>query len=329
MEKLSPENVPHTNQRLLVVELQNRWVDVYGVDSSIELIKAVFRGREEYILDRFSSSTPHSQVEITADKYLSKKIMLANGISATKGESFSWANVSKAIAYILTELDFPVVLKPNWWSHWDDIVMNIDSISKFEDAVRDYARKFWERWSFLVEEQFSWDEYRIFIAANWDHAVLHRDPAYVIWDWVRNAAELAEAENTKRLANYKKASLCPIIIDPNIIPDPTIIPHRWQKLYVRSNSNLAKWGYSVDMTDIVHPSMIDIAKKVLSSFPWLPYAGIDMLSKDPLIEQSDSNYRILEVNSNPWLSMHAFPWAGKPRNVASIVADIIFPESVA
>jgi carbamoylphosphate synthase large subunit len=74
----------------------------------------VFRGREEYILDRFSSSTPHSQVEITADKYLSKKIMHSNDISVTKGEVFNTMDIEKAIKYIESEISFPIVLKPNW-----------------------------------------------------------------------------------------------------------------------------------------------------------------------------------------------------------------------
>lgn len=328
MEKLNPENVPHSNQRLLVEELYRRWIDVYWVDSSIELIKAVCKWREEYILDRFSSQTSHAIVEITADKYLTKKIMQSNGISVTKWEVFSWKEIPNVIDYIQKELKYPIVLKPNWWSHGDDIVMNIDSIEKLIKASNDYSAKFWERSSFIIEEEFDWWEYRIFVWKNGDYAVLHRDPAFVIWDWIHNIIELAKSENTQREANYSTIKLCPIIIDNDVTPDVGMIPNIWEKIYVRSNSNLAKWGYSVDMTDTIHPSVIEIGKKVLSCFPWLPYAWIDMLSIDPLKEQTNDTYRILEVNSNPWLSMHMYPAIGKARNVAKIIADIIFPESV-
>ncbi|HBA44435.1 TPA: hypothetical protein DCZ31_00095 [Patescibacteria group bacterium] len=78
MKKLELKDIVHTNQKLLVQELQKRRIDVHSIDSSIELIKAVYKNHEEYILDRFSSLTPHSQVEITADKYLAKKIMHNN-----------------------------------------------------------------------------------------------------------------------------------------------------------------------------------------------------------------------------------------------------------
>ena len=48
-----------------------------------------------------------------------------------------------------------------------------------------------------------------------------------------------------------------------------------EKVYLRSNSNVAMGGVCEDYTDRTHPSVIDIGMRVLSSFPGLPYVGID------------------------------------------------------
>ena len=67
----------------------------------------------------------------------------------------------------------------------------------------------------------------------------------------------------------------------------------------------------------------EIAKKALASFPGLKLAGLDLLCPD--IYAHNPEYVILEVNSNPGLTMHHFPAIGQPENVAQYVCDVMFP----
>ena len=57
------------------------------------------------------------------------------------------------------------------------------------------------------------------------------------------------------------------------------------------------------------------------------YAGLDFMTTDISAPQDRSSYRIIEVNSLPDIGMHLAPGRGKPRNVAGMLADLIFPET--
>ena len=63
----------HTNQRLLVMEMQSRGINVDVIYNEIELIKAEYGKHIEWILDRDSSITPYSASIICGDKYIYKE----------------------------------------------------------------------------------------------------------------------------------------------------------------------------------------------------------------------------------------------------------------
>ena len=86
-------------------------------------------------------------------------------------------------------------------------------------------------------------------------------------------------------------------------------------------------GVCEDYTDIVHPSVIDIGMKVLSSFPGLPYVGIDFMTNSIDQKQNDESYRIIEINTIPGIHMHFRPAIGKPQNIAKYIVDLIYPET--
>ena len=58
-------------------------------------------------------------------------------------------------------------------------------------------------------------------------------------------------------------------------------------------------------------------KKVIKNFNLRMHIA-DIFSDNP-------EYVILEVNSNPGLTMHHYPAIGTPVNVAQYVLDIMFP----
>ena len=105
------------------------------------------------------------------------------------------------------------------------------------------------------------------------------------------------------------------------------IPYNNEKVYLRSNSNVAMGGICEDYTYRVHPSVIDIGMKVLDSFPGLPYVGIDYMTNTIDKPQNDDSYRIIEINTVPGVHMHFRPAIGKSRNIAKYMVDLIFPET--
>ncbi|MFC1696782.1 hypothetical protein ACFL1H_00460 [Nanoarchaeota archaeon] len=322
----------HTNQRLLIIELQNRNIDVNILFQDLEIIEASYNDHKELIMDRDSSINPYAASVICGDKYLTKKLLFKAELSAMKGEQFYADQFNKAIDYA-KEIGYPVVVKPTYGSHGYDVYMDLEDKQQVKKAINKVIEIIGKSDAFLIEEQFEGKEYRVFVTKENDYAVLHRDPAHVIGDGKRTIKQIAKDESKDR--KYpRKNSLCPIMLDDIAKEylaitgkDFSYIPKNNEKIYLRHTSNVAMGGMCEDYTDKVHPSVIEISKKALDVFHGLPYAGMDFLSKDITIEQTPDMYRIIEVNSIPGIHMHMRPGMGKPRNVAKYIVDMMFPES--
>lgn len=320
----------HTNQRLLVIEMQSRGINVNIIYKDIELIKAEYGKHIEWILDRDSSITPYSVSIICGDKYITKKILEQNGISVPIGEKFLPNEWELSVLYA-KKIGFPVVVKPVFGSHGDNIYMDIGSEKELKDIVYNvYAKML--RTSFIVEKQFDGKEYRVFLTKEGNYAVLHREPAHIIGDGEHTILELIEMENGKRKERIN--CLCPIAIDEitemymrknNISME--YIPKKQEKVYLRHNSNVAKGGLCIDYTDKIHRSVLENCKRILDTFSGLSYVGIDYMSKDIEANQTSDMYNIVEVNTVPGIHMHIRPSEGEPRNVAKYMVDMIFPET--
>lgn len=320
----------HTNQRLLIMEMQSRGINVDIIYKDIELIKAEYGKHIEWILDRDSSITPYSVSIICGDKYITKKILERDGISVPTGEKFLPTEWELSILYA-KKIGFPVVIKPVFGSHGDNIYMDINDETELKNIVKDvYVDKL--KTAFIVEKQFEGKEYRVFLTKEGKYAVLHREPAHIIGDGKHSISELIEIENEKR--KERTNCLCPIAVDEitevymkknNISMED--IPNKNERIYLRHNSNVAKGGLCIDYTDKIHSSVIENCKKILNTFSGLSYVGIDYMSKDIASNQTQDMYNIVEVNTVPGIHMHMRPSEGKPRNVAKYMVDMIFPET--
>lgn len=320
----------HTNQRLLIMEMQLRGINVDIIYKDMELIRAEYGKHIEWILDRDSSITPYSVSIICGDKYITKKILEQNEISVPIGEKFLPNEWELSILYA-RKIGFPVVVKPVSGSHGDNIYMDIESETELKDIVQNvFASTL--RVPFIIEKQFNGKEYRVFLTKEGKYAVLHREPAHVVGDGEHSILQLIKIENEKRKARTN--CLCPIAIDEitesymtknNIFMED--IPKENEKVYLRHNSNVAKGGLCIDYTDKVHKSVIENCKKILKVFSGLSYVGIDYMSKDIENNQTSDMYNIVEVNTVPGIHMHMRPSEGKTRNVAKYMVDMIFPET--
>lgn len=320
----------HTNQRLLINEMQSRGINVDIIYKEIELIKAEYGKHIEWILDRDSSITPYSVSIICGDKYITKRILEQNKISVPIGEKFLPNEWELSVLYA-RKIGFPVVIKPVFGSHGDNIYMDVNSETELKEIVKNvFANSL--KTSFIVEKQFDGKEYRVFLTKEGKYAVLHREPAHVIGDGKNSIFQLIQKENEKRKERVN--CLCPIAVDEiteiymkknNISMKD--IPAKNKKVYLRHNSNVAKGGLCIDYTDKVHSSVIDNCKKILETFSGLSYVGIDYMSKNIEVEQTEDMYNIVEVNTVPGIHMHMKPSEGKTRNVAKYMVDMIFPET--
>jgi D-alanine-D-alanine ligase-like ATP-grasp enzyme len=188
----------------------------------------------------------------------------------------------------------------------------------------------------LVEPQFEGTEYRLLATRTKLLAATKRVPANVSGDGENDIQYLINEKNDDPRRNGIMEN-----VFPKIPTDSTLIRHlRKQKLtlgsvlgynrlvYLRKNSNISTGGDGVDVTDIVHPDIAEIAMNAVRAIPGLRYAGVDFMTNKSIDSvPGKDTYRIIEMNASPGFDIHHFPYSGKSRDVASGIVDALFPES--
>lgn len=321
----------HTNQKLLVDILISKGASYEVIDAYEELLEITYRNNKEFLFDRFSSVIPFHSVKMTADKFFTKKILQKNNLLCPQGAIFTANSYHEAIQF--AKPLFPVVLKPNWGSHGDFVVVDINSVKELESAIFDFYQHHNANEPFIIEKFYPWHEYRLFVTHLGGFAVIQREWSHVIGNGINPIEELIHIENTHRkyLKETVNTSLCPIVIDKEVHTflnknNKTLmsVPLLGEKVYLRQESNLAKGGVSINMTQELPSFFKELALQTISCFPGLKMAGLDILCPD--IYNIHPEYVILEINSNPGLTMHHLPAVGKSEDVAQLVCDVMFPD---
>lgn len=319
----------YTNQKIFVEALLKQGASVVEIDPQRELLKVAKGSKQDLIFDRTSSVVSHVAMQVTADKFLTKKILVDKNISCPEGQIFDGFLWAEAVQW--SKDKYPLVLKPNWGSHGDDIVVDIRDAQELNKAIHHFVDKHGFKALYILERCYKWPEYRLFITKNGDFAAVERQWAGVVGDGVSSIEQLISKENNRRavLKQSTKTSLCPIVMDEE---SKTCLSKQGycyqsvldnnQRIFLRYQSNLAKGGRAIDATHKMS-KFKSLAIEVLGCFEGLPVAGIDVLCQNP--EEENCSYFVLEVNSNPGLSMHRYPAEGQSQDVGAYLAKVMVP----
>lgn len=319
------------NQRFLAEEFVRRGITVRIFDPLAEVIEAVYGEHQEYLLDIDSSLVSYPASVALANKHITKLILQEANISVARGEKFESDQMAEAKAYA-TKLGYPVVLKPSAGSQGDGVYSGIADEQEFDEALKSIIKLDFPH-GFLVEEHFEGTVVRIFITREGAYAALCYEPASVTGDGQHTVRELVDQESERRM--YPRINcLGPIELDDVARKylgksglDFQSVPAAGEKIFMRLSTNVSKGGTCEDFTDDIHPSLLEIAHRVLAECYDMPYIGIDLISRDPRSSQTAESYRILEVNPRPGIGVHMAPGKGQGRNIAATIADLIFPET--
>lgn len=332
---LQPEQFNYLSTYLLAHEAEKRGIEVKKIfttgtlakDSMLEL---KYKKHEEIIIGQTSSLTDSIGLEISKNKELAKYFFRKAGLQTAEGETFHFKNVD-SILECCRKIGFPVVLKPLDGTHGTNVFLNVASEEKVEELLK---KHFVER--VMVEKQYPGEEYRLFATKEKFLAGIRRIPANVQGDGIHTIQELIEVKNQDpRRGTGDTKALCKIPID-DIVKDflkeqgkhLACIPIKGEIVYLRGNSNISTGGDYIDITDIIHPEIQEIAVKVINAIPGLAYGGVDYLTKGDITRApSSDNYIIIEVNYSPALSIHHIPYQGKERDIAKEIINMIFPET--
>ena len=215
-----------------------------------------------------------------------------------------------------------IVIKPNMTNFGlgVTILKHPFTPDEFEQAV---AHAFSYDQKILIEHFFPGKEFRFLVIDGQTVAVLNREPANVIGDGQHSIEELLDIKNQDpRRGNGYKKPLEQIKIDSIVIAylqkqglNTEDIPEYGKKIYLRKNSNVSTGGDSIDYTDTMPQAYKNLAVKAAKAVDAI-ICGVDMIIKDYQIKKPKDNYCILELNFNPAIQMHTYPYVGQDRKVA-------------
>jgi D-alanine-D-alanine ligase-like ATP-grasp enzyme len=228
-----------------------------------------------------------------------------------------------------------IVIKPNNTNFGVGI-----SILEKNSSEADFRQALNNAFSFdtsvIIEEFIPGKEYRFLIINNEVIAVLHREAANVIGDGVHTVIELIEEKNKHpfRGTGYKKP-LEKIEAGPTEAyfleshgKNFSSVPQNGEKEFLRKNSNISTGGDSIDYTDSVSAVYKEIAVKAAAAVG-AKICGADIIIQELDAEPDENNYGVIELNFNPAIHIHSYPYRGKNRYAEKKILDLLgFMEGV-
>lgn len=272
-----------------------------------------------------TSKDTYASVLIMENKVVTKKVLEKSNINVPKGYEFT--TIEEAIKNINDYSSRDIVVKPKSTNFGLGVAIfrnnnNIDNI------VRSLKIAFEHDNTVIVEEFIKGYEYRFLVIGDKVSGILNRIPANVVGDGRHSIKELVEIKNEDSLrgTGYKKP-LEKIKLDESVKiflkgqdKNFNFTPNKGEVIYLRENSNISTGGDSIDFTDLIPERFkkiaIESAKAVGAEI-----CGVDMIIED--YKDEESNYSIIELNFNPAIHIHSYPYKGKERNIAKDILEIL------
>lgn len=102
----------------------------------------------------------------------------------------------------------------------------------------------------------------------------------------------------------------------------TYIPKKGETVYLSEKIGVSYGGSSAEEFNIAHPDNKALFEKAAKVFGDV-IIGFDFMIPDITKSWKEQRCGFLEANSVPFINLHHTPHAGKPRNIASRVWDMI------
>lgn len=201
---------------------------------------------------------------------------------------------------------------------------NTEEVKKAFNFAQEFSRQV------LVEEMFEGKNYRVLVVGGKMIAASERLPCNVTGDGQHTIAELIEIENQNPLRGeghekpLSKIKITHVLIAAMEKEGFKLndIPPSNQQVTLCGGMNLSTGGTAKDVTDEVHDSIKEMCERAARVIN-LDICGVDLVLED--ITKPLGKGGIIELNAAPGLRMHAFPSAGKPRDVGGAIVEMLYP----
>ncbi|MGL4772304.1 MAG: bifunctional glutamate--cysteine ligase GshA/glutathione synthetase GshB [Clostridium sp.] len=315
--------------QILLLEAIKKGIKFKVLDRKENFISLEHNGKVEYIKQATKTSLDsYITALIMENKLVSKELLTEAKVRVPKGRDYNEAlEANGDFDYFANK---PIVIKPKSTNFGIGITIFKEKFSRAE-YERAIEIAFSEDNSILIEEFIEGKEYRFLVIGDEVVGILHRVPANVIGDGKSSIRELVVEKNKDPLRGkgYKtpleKISLGEseeMFLSQSGKGFDTV-PSNGEVVYLRENSNISTGGDSIDFTDEIHQSYKNVALRAAKGVGAV-ITGVDVMIKNIYEEANGDNHGIIEVNFNPAIHIHSFPYKGKNRNVAEKILNLLF-----
>ncbi|MFV0499581.1 MAG: bifunctional glutamate--cysteine ligase GshA/glutathione synthetase GshB [Bacilli bacterium] len=307
--------------QLLIKSAVKRGVNVKFLDEEDNFIE-LSNGNITEIVKQCTQTNLDGFANVLAmsNKVVTKKILANNSMKVPKGKDF--ISKSDALKYaMLLKRNF--VIKPKSTNFGIGISIFKNNVI-YEDVKDAIELAFLHDSSIIIEEFITGKEYRFLVIDAEVAGVLNRVPANVIGDGEKSIKELVETKNQDCLRGVgyvsplEKINIdepAKLFLNSQGLSEDSILNFK-QQIFLRENSNISTGGDSIDYTNEVDDFFKEIAINAAKTFD-ICFCGVDIIIED--INDCNSNYAIIEVNFNPAIHIHSFPYSGEEREIASYI----------
>ncbi|WP_326512340.1 bifunctional glutamate--cysteine ligase GshA/glutathione synthetase GshB [Clostridium intestinale] len=315
--------------QILIKDSIKRGIEFKVIDRKENFISLSFNGKTEYVKQATKTSKDsYSTVLVMENKVVTKEVLKENEVRIPSGENYN--SIEEAMKFYDKFENKKIVIKPKSTNFGIGISIFKDGFNK-DDFRRALEIAFDNDNTVLVEEFIEGKEYRFLVIDDEVVGILHRVPANVCGNGVNNISELVKEKNKDSLRGkgYKtpleKISLGEI--EEMFLKAQgkhfTYVPNKDEIVYLRENSNVSTGGDSIDYTDKIDESYKEMAIKAAKAVG-ASICGVDMMITNINEKISKDNYGIIELNFNPAIHIHCYPYKGKNRNVGEKVLNLLF-----
>lgn len=301
--------------RIVVDEARRRGVHVDVLDAEGGFFRLSFGGRSIKCREALSELTSGVAMSICDDKAVTRRVVEKAGL--TVPEQIEADSGEKQVAAFVKKHG-RVVVKPARGEQGRGVAVGLEKPQDVAAAIAG-AREVCDR--VLVESCFDGNDLRLVVIDYKLVAAALRRPPQIVGDGRRSIAELIGAQSRRRAAATDGESTIPV-------DDETArclaaqgfglddVPDEGAEILVRKTANLHTGGSIHDVTDIVHPELVDAACHAARAIG-IPVVGIDFMVQAP----DRPDYVFIEANERPGLANH------EPQPTAERYLDLLFPMS--
>lgn len=300
--------------RIIVDEARRRGIQTDIIDSEGGLFRLSWGGRSVRCRESLSELTSAVALSICDDKRVTRRIVEAAGVRVPRRiDPQNLGAIDEAL-----ETYGQLVVKPARGEQGKGVAVGLKTMADVQAALL-RARRICP--DVLVEEQVEGEDLRLVVIDYEVVACAVRRPPRVIGDGRSTLRALIEHQSRRRAAATGGESSIPIDAET----ERTLaeagyglddVAGEGEEILVRKAANLHLGGTIHDVTDEVHPVLVEAAVAAARAID-IPVTGIDLMVRAP--DQPD--YAFIEANERPGLANH------EPRPTAERFIDLLFPLS--